>query len=151
MPPRLQHCTCPRDGAFLCLRCRALLARANGCPIEAMPLKASRMAHNAPGMLGGVDGGGVSEDVLLEAVRGLAKAHGWLCYHTHNSKRSEPGFFDVVLAKAGHPILLVELKSSTGIVTRPQQAWQDVVPQVCGVEAHVWRPAQWLYILEMVH
>lgn len=82
----------------------------------------------------------MTEADLLQAVRDLARMRGWLCYHTHNSRRSEPGFPDVILC---HPrtgqMLAVELKSETGRITREQRTWLDAL-QGAGVDARVWFP-----------
>ena len=43
-------------------------------------------------------------------------------YHTHDSRRSAKGFPDLVLAKNG-VVLIVELKTDTGVATPDQVAW----------------------------
>src|SRR5262245_22848890 len=82
----------------------------------------------------------MSERAFMQAVRREALAHGWLFYHTFDSRRSAPGFVDCVLAKAGRPIILSELKTATGVVTIEQQRWHDTVAQASGVECYLWRP-----------
>lgn len=83
----------------------------------------------------------MTEAQLLQAVRDLAKLRGWLCYHTHDSRRSEPGFPDLVLV---HPrsgdLVLAELKAAKGRVSVPQQTWIDALAGA-GITVHVWRPA----------
>lgn len=44
--------------------------------------------------------GAVMEKVFQAQVLDLAHLSGWLCYHTHNSRRSAPGFPDLVLVAA---------------------------------------------------
>jgi hypothetical protein len=83
----------------------------------------------------------VSEKAFQAAVIRLAKQHGWMAYHTWSSKRSPEGFPDLVLAKAGYPLYMVELKTDTGQVTPAQQAWLDALGGCTGVVAEVWRPA----------
>lgn len=86
----------------------------------------------------------MTEAQLLQAVRDLAKLRGWLCYHTHDSRRSEPGFPDLVLV---HPrtgqLRMVELKSLKGRVTPAQQKWIDAL-YAAGVVVDVWRPGHLL-------
>lgn len=89
------------------------------------------------------------EEVLLANVLMAARRCGWLCYHTHSSRRSAPGFPDCIcLRKAdriGHPseILVIELKTERGQTTADQDAWLDHF-RAAGIEAVVWRPADWL-------
>ena len=61
----------------------------------------------------------IPEKEFQGQVLDLAKLLGWLCYHTHNSRRSAPGFSDLVLARP--PVVrFVELKTDTGRL-RPEQ------------------------------
>lgn len=75
----------------------------------------------------------------------LAKFHGFeLVYHTHNSKRSAPGFPDLVMVSTRHGrILYRELKTTKGRVTVEQQTWLDAL-EATGQDASVWRPADLL-------
>ena len=82
----------------------------------------------------------VSEKALLETIREAAAWANWACYHTHDSRRSEPGFPDLVLVRDGE-MLAWELKSESGRVTAEQQQWLDRFAAVPGVEAAVVRPA----------
>ena len=54
----------------------------------------------------------------------FAKLLGWLCYHTYDSRRSEPGFPDLVLVK-GKRILYRELKSESGKLSDYQKWWPN--------------------------
>lgn len=80
----------------------------------------------------------MSEAELLAKVRGLAAAFGWMAYHTHDSRRSEPGFPDVVMVR-GHRVLYRELKTRRGRVTPVQSAWLGALLDA-GCDAGVWRP-----------
>lgn len=83
------------------------------------------------------------EHALQARVRRLALESGWLCYHTHDARRSAPGFPDLVLCRPGG-LLFTELKTTTGKLTREQAVWLDVLGRsVPGVEAHLWRPGDW--------
>ena len=68
----------------------------------------------------------------------FAKRHGWLVYHTYDSRRSEPGFPDLVLVK--DRILYRELKTETGKLTEAQKSWGRAVVKAGGDWA-VWRPS----------
>ena len=82
----------------------------------------------------------ISEKDFLQQVVDLARLTGWLCYHTHDSRRSCPGFPDLALVHPGrHQYLLAELKSATGRLSPAQQSWIDAL-QRAGIEVHVWRP-----------
>lgn len=68
----------------------------------------------------------------------LARMYGWRVYHTFDSRRSSPGWPDLVLARA--PVfMVVELKTDKGRVRPAQREWLELLA-ACGVEAHIWRP-----------
>lgn len=81
----------------------------------------------------------MSEADLQRAVLALARWHGLLSYHTHDSRRSQPGFPDLVLAGPSG-VLWRELKTAKGRLSIPQQAWQ-VALEVGGQDFGIWRPA----------
>lgn len=85
----------------------------------------------------------MSERQLQELIIGLAKRMGWLSFHDYDSRRSTPGFPDLVLV---HPkqrrILWRELKSETGTTTPEQKAWISSLSLV-GADVDVWRPRDW--------
>lgn len=81
----------------------------------------------------------VPERDLQRQVIDLAELRGWRCYHTFDSRRSAPGFPDV-MAVRGSRLLAVELKRESGRVTAEQQAWLDALA-LAGVEVHTWRPS----------
>ena len=124
----MRGCTC--RGLTLCDQCQQLALRAGVLP----PLvDASRQP---------------SEAAFQMAVVKLARSNDWLWYHTHDSRRSPSGFVDGVLAKAGQPLYLVELKTDTGQVTPAQLAWLTALAACTGVVAEVWRPEDWPTIVE---
>jgi hypothetical protein len=82
----------------------------------------------------------MTEDQLLQLVRQACKALGVTCYHTHRSDRSEPGFPDLTLV--GEHLAFRELKSAKGKTTRMQDYWLAILGEA-GVDAAVWRPADW--------
>lgn len=115
----------------------------------------ARRALNASGEL--------LESAWQTQVEQLAGFYGWgPIYHTHDSRRSHPGFPDLVLVR-DRELLFVELKTDKGRVRPEQQVWLDALEQVAAavreavdlasdnpssaesdgapfVETHVWRP-----------
>lgn len=81
-----------------------------------------------------------TEQALQEEIRQLARAAGYLTYHTLQSKGSEPGFPDLVLAKPHHPLWFIETKREQGRVTPAQQQWMEVLQTITKVEAQIVRP-----------
>ncbi|HAM40588.1 MAG TPA: hypothetical protein DCP69_04435 [Candidatus Omnitrophica bacterium] len=81
----------------------------------------------------------VTEREFLAAIISLAKLNGWATYHTHDSRRSDPGFPDLVAVR-GAQMLIMEAKREKGRVTPEQQAWIDRLWQVKYVTASVVRP-----------
>lgn len=83
----------------------------------------------------------MSEKDFQAGVLKLALFHGFkLRYHTHDSRRSAPGFPDLVLVnpRTGR-VLWRELKTNKGRVSPEQQEWLDGLT-ACGMDAGVWRP-----------
>jgi len=90
------------------------------------------------------------EKELLAQVRRLAGALGWISYHTHNSRRSEPGFPDLVLARRGR-IIFAELKIPPRDLTAPQLIWISALGDCTGdVSVHVWTPEDLDVIAEIL-
>jgi hypothetical protein len=83
----------------------------------------------------------LTEKAWQSIVVRLAKQNNWLSYHTFDSRRSPSGFVDCVIAKAGSPLLCVELKTDAGQVTPAQQAWLTALAGCTGVVAEIWRPS----------
>lgn len=83
---------------------------------------------------------GAPEKDFMSAVIELAKLRRWLVYHTHDSRRSEPGFPDLVLVR--DRVLFAELKTEKGKITRDQTNWMERL-RAAGADAHIWRPQDW--------
>lgn len=83
-----------------------------------------------------------SESQLQAAVIKLAKLNGFACYHTYSSRRSAPGFPDLICVRPPR-ILAIELKAKDGRVSAEQREWLDLLSAVPGVEVFVFRPADW--------
>jgi hypothetical protein len=86
--------------------------------------------------------GQLSEKAFQQSVVDLARLLGWRVYHTHDSRKSEPGFPDLVLAHPNRGVLFRELKTNTGILS-PSQAEFITVLQMAGADAATWRPMDW--------
>jgi len=84
----------------------------------------------------------MTEDELLATVREMAVTLGWRTYHTHDSRRSETGWPDLVLVR-DRRFLVRELKSMTGRVTPAQDAWLTDLA-IAGLDVGVWRPSDLL-------
>lgn len=82
----------------------------------------------------------MKEDALQAKVIAVARDLGFLAYHTHDSRRSERGWPDLVLV---HPtrgrLLYRELKQEERYPTADQRKWLDAL-RVAGADVGVWRP-----------
>jgi hypothetical protein len=100
-----------------------------------------------------------SEAQFERAVRELAEHCGWLVHHPWSSKRSTAGWPDLAMAR-DRRLVLAELKTEKGRVSREQRAWLDALGEfddrdmlaaslngslprlmVC-----LWRPSDWEFI-----
>jgi hypothetical protein len=93
----------------------------------------------------------LGERAFQQIVCEAARLTGWLCYHTFDSRRSTPGFPDLVLC---HPVrrqvIFAELKTARGRVSAAQQVWHAALVCCPGVEVHIWRPGDLDAILAML-
>lgn len=86
----------------------------------------------------------MSERQLQDNVLDLAERLNLLAYHTFDSRRSEPGFPDLVLV--GRRVLFVELKRQRGRLSADQQAWHDALLRTTwrgNPGYYLWRPYDW--------
>jgi len=83
----------------------------------------------------------MTERQLLDAIRDACRWGGLLTFHAYDSRRSEPGFPDLVVV-GPHGVLWRELKSSRGRLTPEQVRWLDRLTEA-GADADVWRPDDW--------
>lgn len=81
----------------------------------------------------------IPERAFQQQVLDLARLCGWRAYHAFDSRRSEPGFPDVVLVR-GDRLIFAELKSRNGRVRAEQWDWLGDLGAVERVETHLWRP-----------
>ena len=82
----------------------------------------------------------MTEAELQQAVIEMAAVYGVRVYHTHDSRRSAPGFPDLVLT--GRFTEFWELKAEKGRVSVAQREWIDAL-KASGQQAHVFRPRDW--------
>lgn len=104
------------------------------------PVRPAESITAAQGRVAALDA--MSERSFQAGVVKLARFHGFsLVYHTHDSRRSAPGFPDLVLVnpRTGR-VLYRELKTSKGRVSPAQREWLDGLT-AAGQDAGVWRPA----------
>lgn len=100
---------------------------------EVCPCKRTFNGHKKPVAM--------SEAVLQRNVIALCKQLGLLAYHTHDSRRSEAGFPDLVIV-GQDGVLFRELKTQTGKVSVDQLHWLTSL-RFAGQDADVWRPEHW--------
>lgn len=82
----------------------------------------------------------MTEADLQAAILDAAALYGWRSYHTHDSRRSAPGFPDLVLVNARLKVaLFAELKSEKGKLAPEQRAWLDDL-DMAGQVVYLWRP-----------
>lgn len=82
-----------------------------------------------------------TEKQFMAQVIKLATMFDWICYHTHDSRRSVAGFPDLVMLK-GTRMIVAELKVGKGRVRPEQQLWLDRFTLV-GAEVFVWTEQHW--------
>ena len=61
-----------------------------------------------------------TEKAFQFAVIQLARLNGWMVYHTHDSRRSEPGWPDLALCRPPR-LVLAKLKSDRGFLSSRQK------------------------------
>lgn len=88
-----------------------------------------------------------SEKAFQAAVITEAKRHGWRVYHTHDSRKSEAGFPDLVMVR-GERCIFAELKREKGRPSAAQSNWLDDLRAVTTVKVELWRPSDWPEIVE---
>jgi len=83
-----------------------------------------------------------NETQLQNKILKLARMTGWLSYHTWDSRKSQPGFPDLVLVRRER-LVFAELKSEKGKLTPAQVEWNEAL-KATAAEVYVWRPADWV-------
>lgn len=83
----------------------------------------------------------MTEAELQNQILDLCKHMGLLAYHVYDSRRSVPGFPDLVIVGKRH-VLYRELKTQRGRVSKEQDQWLEALHHA-GADASVWRPSDW--------
>lgn len=80
----------------------------------------------------------ISEKDLQQTIVDAARRLGWAVYHTHDSRKSTPGFPDLVMLR-GERCLVFELKTARGRVKPEQTTWLELFNNA-GINARIVRP-----------
>jgi hypothetical protein len=89
---------------------------------------------------------GLDEAAFQARVVAEAKRCGWEgVYHTYDSRRSEEGYPDLVMLRAGVQIV-AELKVKKNKTTPAQEKWLRLYEQVPGCRVFRWRETDWFEI-----
>ncbi len=82
----------------------------------------------------------LSEKQFMAQVAELFRLQGFLVFHTHDSRRSEPGYPDLAMVKEKTGRLVyAELKVAKNRPTPAQEMWLAALKK-SGVEVYVWYP-----------
>lgn len=85
----------------------------------------------------------MTEAELQAVIIAHAQRLGFIVYHTHDSRRSQPGYPDLHLVHPKRGVSLFrELKSQKGKLRADQVIWLDGLTAT-GADAAVWRPIDW--------
>jgi hypothetical protein len=85
---------------------------------------------------------GLSEAAFQAKVVALAVDNGFEVYHTFDSRRSAPGYPDLVIAKPGR-LIVAELKVGRNKPTPAQEKWLRLYESIPGVRVFRWRETDW--------
>lgn len=89
---------------------------------------------------------GISERAFQAQFIEAAGYLGWHHYHTFDSRRSNPGFPDLVLWRPGR-LAMCELKAERGRISPEQHRIHEELAAAL-VDIHTWRPSQWDELME---
>ena len=81
------------------------------------------------------------EACFQQQVIGLARLRGWEVWHTHDSRRSREGWPDLTIVR-GERALFREVKRG-GAMPGIHQSRCLCMLSEAGLDAEVWRPADW--------
>jgi len=89
------------------------------------------------------------EDDFQQGRIDLARSVGWRAYHTRDSRRSEPGFPDLIMVR-NHCMIVAECKTDTGQCTDDQANWLEAFDKIKVMRTQLWRPKNQQQIDEMI-
>lgn len=122
-----------------------LMGKTQGINLDAMAAAASKAVVLTPEAAESM-----AEATWQKTVQDFAVSCGWTCYHTRDSRGSDFGFCDLVMAKLRYtyPMLIfAELKREDGIETPEQCHWRNLLTQINRDNPRVlvtlWRPSHW--------
>ncbi len=107
-----------------------------------------RYQEQLPGRIGKARPNPQLEVPFMEQVIEFLRICGWLVYHTKDSRKSAPGFPDIIALK-GKRQLVVETKRAGEQPTEEQERWLEAFRQA-GAEVHVFTPDDWEKIERVV-
>ena len=91
-----------------------------------------------------------TEKAFMEAVIQYLRLRSWIVYHTHDSRRSAPGFPDICAVR-GPRLAFIECKVGRGKPTPAQHEWLAALAAVPGVVVMVAYPTQeWWQEIERI-
>lgn len=128
---------CAKDGSYYCDRCASIAASMG----LALPTRQSpSITLHPPGYMDPE----APEGVLQGKLQKFCHDTGYLFYHTHDSRKSTPGWPDcAILHPEGGPLYLWELKDATSQPSANQRRWLDALYKATSVQAAVYRPEHW--------
>ena len=91
----------------------------------------------------------MSEAEFMASVVDAAQKLSWRCFHDYDSRRSNPGWPDLVCVRDGK-LLALELKAKKGRVRPGQIEWIAELADVPGVTALIARPDDWDQVLALL-
>lgn len=91
-----------------------------------------------------------NEGEFQSEVRKAFVSNGWDFYHTHNSRRSDPGMLDCIVARMINDVdaegFVAELKIPPRKPTDAQRMWLKLLAGL-GISVFVWYPFDWKAIV----
>jgi hypothetical protein len=84
----------------------------------------------------------ILEKEFMAQIAQLARIRGWRVFHDYDSRRSVPGFPDMLLIR-GEQILVFELKVGRRKTTPEQEDWLAAFLNTGKVGAYTLRPTDW--------
>lgn len=76
------------------------------------------------------------------AITDLMDLHGWVWFHDNDPRKNNAGLPDLI-ACDGRTLVLWELKSEEGRLTRKQRRWHDLLDTAERLSVGVRRPTDW--------